>query len=241
MTARLLTGLLAAALALPATALPLQAFEARYEVWTDGKRRGESTMHLKPLVDGRWEHQVDATGTEGMARLAGAGARQVSRFRIVDGQPQLQEAVADSEMVMRRRQIRTVFDWEAGTARWEGDVKSDQVGPLALEPGATNGPLLNLLLGLNVAITPPGSVLSYPLFERGRATRQDYTIGIAEALRVPAGEFRAVPVVNVREPKKRRTTMWFAPELPPTPVRMLQTENGKPKFELRLVSVKPLG
>jgi hypothetical protein len=235
----LVSALLAASLALPAQAAPLRPFEAHYEVWLDGKRRGESTMQLVALPDGRWEHRVDAAGTSGLAGLAGAGARQSSHFELVDGLPRLIEASSDAEAVMRRRRVRTVFDWSAGTARWEGDVKPDQTGPVALEPGASNGALVNLQLAMKLDQVQPGAELTLPLFERGRVTRNVYRLGVAEAVRTPAGEFSALPFVTERRDRQRVTTLWYVPNMPPTPVRMLQTEGGKPKVELRLVRVTP--
>jgi hypothetical protein len=231
---------LATAIALPAVAAPpLQPFEARYEVWLDGKRRGESTMRLLRLPDGSWEHRVDAAGTSGLAALAGAGAQQSSRFELVDGRPRLIEASSASEAVMRKRSVRTVFDWNGGFARWEGDVKPDQTGPVALEAGATNGALLNLQLAMKLGQVETGGMLTLPLYERGRISRQDYRLGTAQSVRTPAGEFQASPFVTERVDRQRVTTLWYAPNMPPTPVRMLQTIGGKPKVELRLVAVKP--
>jgi hypothetical protein len=232
--------LLAAALALPGAALAavLQPFEARYEVWLNGKRQGESTISLLQLPDGRWRHRLDAAGTAGLARLAGAEAQQDSDFSLVDSRPRLDVARARSEAALRRREVRTEFDWQRGEARWDGDVKADQRGPVPLERGATNGPLLNMLLALDVSAASAGSRLSYPLFERGRLSHQEYRVGGLEMVQIPAGRFEAIPVVTERPAKQRTTTLWFAPGMPPTPVRMLQTENGKPKYELRLIGVK---
>lgn len=235
--ARALAVLALAAAACGAAATELQPFEARYEVWLDGKRRGESTMHLQQLPDGSWEHQVEAAGTNGLAALAGAGARHSTRFRLLEGRPRLLEAMTTSEVALRRRSTRTVFDWERGSAHWEGDVKPDQTGPIPLQPGATTSALVNVLLGMSAAGAPPGSVLSFPLYDRGRVREQDYRFGVPETIQVPAGEFRAIPVVTERSDKPRTTTLWFAANLPPTPVRMLQSEKGQPKYELRLVQL----
>jgi hypothetical protein len=237
---RLFTLSMFAALLVPGAALAavLQPFEARYEVWLNGKRQGESTISLLQLPDGRWRHRLDAAGTAGLARLAGAEAQQDSDFSLVGDRPRLEAARARSEAALRKREVRTEFDWQRGEARWDGDVKADQRGPLPLEPGATNGPLLNMLLALDVPKAAAGARLSYPLFERGRLDHQEYRVGALETVQIPAGRFEAVPVVNERPSKQRYTTLWFAPGLPPTPVRMLQLENGKPKYELRLIGVK---
>lgn len=234
-----LAAMLAAGLAAPDAAQALQPFEARYEVWVDGKRQGVSRMQLKRLGDGRWQHRLEAEGTAGLARMAGFEMRQDTRFRLVDGRPRMDESAVESEALLRKREVRTVFDWGHGEARWEGDVKKDRRGPLALEADATNGSLLNLQLALDAATARAGSTLSYPLFERGRIDRQTYTVGTLTEVTTPAGRFQAVELVNRRPDKQRVTTLWYAPGLPPTPVRMLQTERGKPKYELRLLEVKP--
>lgn len=236
---RLFPLLLLATAALPAagTALALQPFEAHYEVWLNGKRQGESTIRLERLADGRWRHRVDAAGTAGLARLAGAEVQQDSEFRLVAERPRLDATRMRSEAALRQREVRAAFDWDAGEVRWDGDVGAGRRGPLPLQPDAANGPLLNLLLALDVARAPTGTRLSYPLFERGRVTRQEYLVGPLEAVRTPAGEFDAVRTTSERPERGRTTTLWFAPGLPPTPVRLLQTEHGKDKYELRLTAV----
>ncbi len=231
------TALLATALAPPVAAHPLEPFEARYEVWLNGKRSGISRMQLAPLVDGSWEYRVEAEGSSGLARLAAIELRQAVRFELIDQRPRLLESVAENASVLRRREVRTLFDWQAMTARWEGDVKPGEAGPLPLERGATTGQLLNLLLALNVAAAPPDSVLSFPVYERGRMKRQQYRIEGREPIEVPAGRFAAIPVVNERPDRQRTTRIWYDTALPPTPVRMLQTEQGQPKYELRLIEV----
>lgn len=223
--------------AAPVAAVELAPFHATYEVYLDGKPQGRSTMALVHEARGRWRHSIEAEGTRGLARLSGYGLRQHSRFRVVDGRPRLDSADVHSEVVLRSRDIRTVFDWDAGVARWEGDVKADQRGPLPLSPDAANGALLNLLLALDSARVEPGHTLRYRLLERGDADELDYVVGAKETVEVPAGRYAAIVVRGDRPEKQRVTTAWYAPGLPPTPVRVLQREKGRDKFELRLVSV----
>ncbi len=231
----------AAALLLAAGSLAateLRPFSAEYEVLIDGKSQGSSRMTLTEEASGSWLHSVEAKGTAGLARLSGFGANQTSHFRLVDGRPQLLSSISRSETLIRSREVRTVFDWDAQVARWEGDLKPDQRQPTPLSPDAVNGPLLNLVLALDSG-ADAGTVLRYRLFDRGSADAVDYTVGPVEPISVPAGRFEAVPVRGERPAKRRVVSAWYAPDLAPTPVRMLQVETGKPTYELRLISVTP--
>lgn len=238
MSLRLL-GLLLMAVVLPASAVELRAFSASYDVYIDGKQQGRSSVSLIEENPGQWRHLMQAEGTHGLARLSGYGMRQDSRFRLVDGRPRLQSAESRSEVLVRSRTIRTLFDWDAGVARWEGDVKPDQRGPIALSPDAANGALLNMLLALDGSHAPAGTELRYRLLERGDADDLSYVVGASELVEVPAGRYRAVSLRGERPEKNRVTTAWYAAELPPTPVRLLQVEPGKSSFELRLASLSP--
>lgn len=215
----------------------LQPFEASYEVWLDGKHRGSSTIALAALEGDRWQYTLQAEGS-GLARLAAAEVNQVTQFDLAGEHPRLLESNAEDSMLLRSREVRTQFDWDRLQARWSGDVKRDQAGPVPLEPGATNAQLLTLLLALAAPVAPPGSILSYPVYERGRMQRQDYTIGRAEPVDVPAGRFIATPAINERPDKQRTTTVWISADLPPTPVRLLQMQDGRARYELRLVELR---
>lgn len=229
--------LLALTLVAPLAVAELREFTATYEVRLDGKPQGRSTITLVQEAPGVWRHGIEAEGTRGLARMSGFGMRQTSRFRMVDGRPQLQTADARREVLVRSRSVRTVFDWEAGVARWEGDLKPDQRGPVVLSADAANAALLNLLLALDSAEADPGSSLRYRLLERGKADRVDYVIGTSEQIEVPAGRYLATPVQSEHPSRRRQTTIWYAPGLPPTPVRVLQVETDKPSYELRLAAI----
>ncbi len=220
-----------------ASAVELQPFTATYDVLIDGKPQGRSTMRLEQTAPGQWRHTIEAKGTAGLARLSGFASSQVSHFDLVNNRPRLLDALARSEMLVRSREVRTTFDWQAGLARWDGDLKPDQRAPLALSDNAVNAAVLNLLLAFDSASAAPGARLDYRLFERGAADPVDYIVGTAETVTVAAGEFSAVRVRGERPAKQRVVTAWYAADLPPTPVRMTQVENGKPSYELRLAAV----
>ena len=223
-----------ALLAGPAAALT--PFVARYEVWVDGKRQGVSQMRLTDLGNGLWRHEIEAEGTAGMARLLDAELQQSSEFRLVDARPQPQQARQRMASLLREREVITHFDWQRGEARWSGDVKPDRRGPLPLSADAITDALLNLCLGLDCN-QPAGTWLRYQRYERGKAMPVAYRIGARETIRVPLGERSAVPLRWQDDGGKRTTTAWYAADLPPTPLRVQREEDGRVRYELRLLEV----
>lgn len=220
------------------SAADLAAFSARYEVYLDGKPRGDSRMMLREESPGRWLLSVDAQGSGSLARLSGYSLHQETRFDLVDGRPRLLSGLTRRENRLGRREVSTIFDWRSGEASWSGQVEVRERGPLPLSADAVNAPLLNLLLALDGRDARPGEVLSYRLLDRGEADRVDYVRGALEPVQVPAGRYLAAPLSGERPSRQRRTTAWYAAELPPLPVRMVQTEPGKPSYELRLAAIE---
>lgn len=221
-----------------AMAADLQPFTARYAVSVDGKPQGESVMRLERAGTG-WRYRVEAVGTRGVAKLAGFELQQDNRFDVVDGRPRLIEATSSSDALFRHREIRTVFDWQRGQARWEGDVDKDRRGPEPLTPDATNGALLNLMLALDSAEKPPaGQVLRYQQYEKGEAKPVEYVVGTEQVVDTPFGTVKAVALRYDRPQKRKTTTAWYAESVPLTPVRVLQTEDGKAKYELKLLGLQ---
>lgn len=218
---------------------PLAPFVAHYSVHVDGRERGRSRIALEHGTGDTWRYTLSAEGTRGLARLAGIEAEQVSVFVLEGGTPRLQRSLATREALVGGREVETVFDWILGEARWHGDVDEDRRGPVALTSNAVNAQLLNLALALDARGHGPGDTLRYRLVERGRADAVAYTVGANQVVDTPLGELQAIPLTSEQPEKQRTTTAWYAPGLPPTPVRVLRMESGKPAYELRLLSVEP--
>jgi len=229
-------GLLVAMLSVAgvAVAKDLRAFTASYEVFIDGKSQGLSEMRLSESSPGQWLHQIESRGTRGMARLSGFAASQSTRFELVDGRPRIASATSRSELLVRTREVQSSFDWDAGVVRWSGDLKPHERAPTPLTPDAVNANILNLMLAIDSRSAAPSSVLRYRLFERGSVDEVDYRIDGRESLTVPAGTFDAVRLRGERPSKRRVITAWYAADLPATPVRLLQVEEGKSSYDLRL-------
>ena len=216
----------------------LKPFRADYEVWVDGSDAGESRIELLAGNSGLLQHRVNAMGTRGLARLARFSTDQSADLQLSNGEVQLVSAKMSASSLLRDRDLSVRFDWARGELHWDGDVDKKQPRNRPIEGIPATGSSLNLQLGLAAMRQPAGQRLEYVLHDRGKASVLDYVIGAAETIEVPAGRFRAIPVRGERPEKQRITTAWYAEGLPPTPVRVLQMEKGKAKFELRLKQVE---
>lgn len=227
---------LALAPVLPAWATQPTPFSARYEVLIDGKPAGEASLEL--VAEGQqWRHRLRAIGTKGLARLAGFTTDQYSLITWHEGRPRLLSARMRSESLLRDRDLAVDFDWTRRQLSWTGDIADDEPRSRQIEGTPATGSSLNLQLAVDVQQGRLGHVVHYVLHDRGRARPIDYRIGEAETVEVPYGRMVATPVIGERPERERVTTAWYASALPPTPVRMLQTEHGENKYELRLIGV----
>ena len=217
----------------------LKPFTAHYAVYMDGEQRGESTIRLERMAGGLWRYSVSVEGTSGMARLAGFEADDRSEFSVdAEGRPQLQRMQSRSKALFKSREVRADFDWNRQLANWSGDLKDDRRAPTALTGRAVNGSLLNLTLALDARGAESGQVFDYQMLDRGSSKLVEYTAQAITSVDVPAGRFEARPLRRDRLDKNRVVTAWYSDKLPPTPVRVLQSVDGKPKFELHLLRVE---
>ena len=222
-----------------AAAAALEPFVARYEVLRDGNSQGEAEMRLERIDGARWRYTTEVRGTSGMARLSGFSMREVTELTEVDGRLQPQSASAEGGISLRRRSVQTAFDWTAGEVRWTGDVKDDQTGPAPLSASTVNPQLLNLALAQGVRDgAEAGSTLSFDLVNRGDSDTVEYRVRGEEDVQVPIGERAATTLYHRRTDKDREITVWIDPQLPPAPLRVLQRDDGKDSYELRLIEVR---
>lgn len=233
----MLLGAPAAVGADPGDVSAMSGFRAEYEVLVDGKPAGDSVMELVATAAGHWQHRISAVGTRGLARLARFSTEQTSSIEFVDGLPRLLGAEMQSRSLVRDRDLQLEIDWGAGLVRWLGDIEKGEPQQRPLDGRPTTGASLNLQLAFDARRAAAGERVDYILHDRGRRRELDYVVGAAEPVVVPAGRYSAIPLRGQRADRDRVTTAWYDPALPPTPVRVLQTEDGKDKYELRLKAV----
>lgn len=232
LTSRPLRACAIALLALAALpVLAIEPFSASYQATFMGMR-ADANMNLARESGNRWKYAL---------QVAGAGARlEQSTVFETNGDQLRPLSSIDSQrgesgiaaMLVRRRNVNATYDWASGEARWTGDVKDDQGGPVRLQPGDMDGMLMNLALVRDVQAGK--SPLRYRLVEDGRSKRQVFERQGTEQVTVGGRNLQATKVV--RTDGRRQIVAWIVDDLP-VPARLLQRRDGKDVIDMRLQAV----
>lgn len=218
---------------LPARASALEPFVADYQVYNSGKVLGDATMQVVPS-GGHWRIDLDIRAEHGMMGLAGAAAQQSTVFDVVgDTYRPLSQALV-RKVVFSKRQVIGIYDWNKRSARWTGDVKESRQKPIALLDGDMSGLLINLAV---IRDAQPGKTLGYRFVDGGRVRPHQYVVAQElESVSVADMGYNAMRVNRVQSGNEE-TVIWVV-EGVPTPVRILQRENGQDTYDLRLVEYR---
>lgn len=232
--ARLLVALVLLAAAVCAgPAQALEPFVANYQVLRGGRTLGEATMQVVRGDAGRWRVDLGMRGT-GLVGLAGINAEQSTAFDQVGEtyRPLTQSTLRKT--LFTRKQTTGTYDWRLLRARWTGDVKATRRAPVALQAGDMSGLLINLAI---IRDAQPGRALQYRFVDDGRVRDHRYVVA-TEPESVAVGEigYSAMRVTRVQSGTEE-TVIWVVDGVP-TPIRMLQRENGVDTYDLRLVDYK---
>ena len=124
-----------------------------------------------------------------------------------------------------------MYDWQARSARWQGDVKKTRTAAIPLQDGDMSTLLVNLAV---IRDAQPGKALSYRVVDNGRARDYKYSVAAqTEIVNVDDLSYDAMRVARTNGGNDE-TIFWVANGVP-TPVRILQRENGQDTLDLRLV------
>lgn len=214
-------------------AAAVQPFRATYDVYRGGRAMGVATLQVVPAAGGRWRVDLVMDG-KGLVGLAGLSAEQSTVFEAAaDGFRPLSQSTV-RRVLFTRKQSTGVYDWSARKARWTGDVKQTRRAPVDLQPGDMSGLLINLAV---IRDAQPGRTLEYRYVDTGRARAHRYVVA-AEPEEIAVGELRysALRVDRVQSGSEQ-TSIWVA-EGVPTPIRLLQRDNGEDTYDLRLTGYR---
>ncbi|QDW66218.1 DUF3108 domain-containing protein [Luteimonas granuli] len=212
-------------------AAALQPFLATYDAWNGGRPAGAATMRLA-REDGHWLLGLDVTGNRGLARWVRLDIDQDTVFDVVGDQYRPLRQSTRRKALFVDREVEGVYDWAAGSARWEGDIKAARRQPVALREGDMGGLLINLAIVRDAA---PGRRLGYRFVDGGRVREHEYAVAEAtEKVEVDGLSWEALRVSRTNGGDDE-TILWVARGVP-TPVRILQREDGEDGIDLRLVA-----
>lgn len=220
--------------AAPESAPVLEPFLANYVVYKAGKPLGEATMQLVRQQSPRWRVDLVMRGTRGLFGLAGINAEQSTVFDLVGESYRPLSQATVNKSIFTRRQTIGVYDWRSQAARWQGDVKETRQRPVALQPGDMTGLLINLAV---IRDADPGNTLQYRFVDDGRTRSHDYAVaGEYESITVGDLSYNAMKATRAKDANEE-TVIWVARNVP-TPIRILQRENGEDTYDLRLVEYR---
>ncbi|WP_409976451.1 DUF3108 domain-containing protein, partial [Xanthomonas graminis] len=216
--------------AAPWTPPPLQPFVATYQALYKGKQAGDARMEVSHGSGDEWRVDLAVQGRSGFASILGLNIEQSTVFRTQDGRyvPQSQSTV--KKAMFFGKKVTGVYDWSKGVARWDGDLKKDRQQPIPLQPGDQSALLINLSI---MRDAQPGKTMSYRFVDVGRVREHIYHAAEqTETVQVGDISYDALRVSRTNG-GKNETILWIANGVP-TPVRILQREDGEDRIDLRL-------
>ena len=221
----------------PAQSAPraLEPFVATYAAYHGGRLAGSATMRLvRGDGDGRWRVDLEIAGERGFAGVVGLNIDQSTVFEVRDGRYRpLSQATVRKALFFGRR-ITGTYDWAAHSAQWTGDLKKDRRQPIALEDGDMSALLINLAIVRDAA---PGRAFAYRFVDGGRVRRYEYAAAAdTEPVEVSDLNYQALRVSRTNGGNDEMIA-WIADGVP-TPVRILQREDGEDGIDLRLIEYK---
>ena len=211
--------------------LALEPFVATYQAYNQGKLAGAATMRVAQTDGARWRVDLGVRGTRGFAWLAGLNIEQSTVFDTKDEQYRPLSQATVKHAVFTGKKMSGLYDWRARSAHWQGDVKKTRTAAIPLQDGDMSALLVNLAV---IRDAQPGKTLDYRVVDNGRARDYQYAVAAqTEIVNVDDLSYDAMRVARTNGGNDE-TIFWVANGVP-TPVRILQRENGQDTLDLRLV------
>ena len=206
-----------------APAWAVKPFSAEYQANVKGTLQADAQMTLSQAGADRWNYVLSVTSPV-------ASVRQATVFEDRGGDWRPLSGSDTTQMLMKKSQKNATYDWGAGEARWNGDVKPDRAGPVKLQSGDLDAMLLNLAIVRDVAAGKP---LNYRMVENGNARPMNYRVVGKEKISV-GGKSREATKVS-RTSGDKEIVVWVVPDMP-IPARILQREDGQDSIDLKVKS-----
>ena len=198
----------------------LHAFTADYQANYMGMQ-ANGTMTLTAASNHQWDYTF-------VIQNQLATLKQSTHFEEHAAQLRPLSSNDLSALLVKRREVKTQYNWDTHQATWSGDIKPNRRGPIQLQEGDMDGLLLNLAIVRDVAANRP---LNYRMVDEGRVKNLQYTVQGKETLMVNGKQTQATKVAE--HDGSKEIIAWVVADVP-VPVRLLQRTNGQDTLELTL-------
>ncbi|UUS15932.1 DUF3108 domain-containing protein [Stenotrophomonas sp. CD2] len=210
---------------------PLQPFTATYQAFYKSKEAGDASMQVTHTGGNQWRVDMQVVGRRGFASVLGLNIEQSTVFEERGGTyAPLSQSTVRKGLFLGKKAVGT-YNWQAGTAQWTGDVKKERAQPIPLQPGDQSALLINLAIMRDAR---PGATMHYRYVDMGKVRQHDYRAAPqTENVEVGDLSYNALRVYRTNG-GNNETILWIANGVP-TPVRILQREDGEDRVDLRLI------
>jgi hypothetical protein len=216
----LVSAALLAVAAVPAFAI--EAFTANYQANALGMT-GDGKMTLSRDSNNRWVYSLTVKNQV-------VDMSQKTTFDEQNGRLRPLSSSDNSRILVKKKAVNAVYDWNKAQATWSGDVKPDRAGPVKLQAGDMDALLVNLAIVRDVTAGKP---LTYRMVENGKARTMSYQVAGKEKITI-GGKTRDATKVT-RTDGNKQMLVWIVPDMP-VPARILQRENGQDSIDLQIKS-----
>lgn len=207
---------------------PIAPFKSEYSLIRDGDPIGEASIELIMGKDG-WQFTTHSVGTEGLAGFAGVRISENSTFRWQDGRPETMHYRYFQKAAWKKKNRHVDVD-HAGKQIKAGD--DDGTMALVYAPGTVDRNLV--VLALAADLKARRDTLEYRVADKREIGTHRYKVSGKETIATARGRFDCIKIERIREKAGRTTTIWIAPALGYTPVRILQQEPDGETLEMLL-------
>ncbi|MGH8401282.1 MAG: DUF3108 domain-containing protein, partial [Gammaproteobacteria bacterium] len=207
-------------------------YHASYSVSRNGFEIGTARFTLSQDQDGSYVYK-SVTNPTGLAALFFSDIiTETSQFIVADDKLESlrYDYVHSSKDDDRSEHIR--FDWEKLKADSSDGKKHRN---LSIQSGVYDRALAQLAVSLDIAAGQLAE--TYRVLDHGTISDYHMQRGDDTELKTAAGTYQVLEVMRKDDKKKRTTTFWLAPKLDYLPVRIEQTEPGKPTISLTLTEI----
>jgi len=210
----------------------LAPFEARYDLFRNGKHIGETRIRFA-MQDDHWTLNSDTRGTHGLARFLGAEEHSSSKGDWQAGQPRPLNFREEIKVAMVKHHVSADFDWDAGTihSTWK-----DGTATVATQPGAIDAGSVGLLLRTGLA--EGRDEWQLPVLDEDELDEQTYRAAPPEQIDTALGCLAVRKVERIRPPGNLRYTRTYqAADLAWVPVLVVHGKQGGDHLESHIASL----